>query len=150
MKVAQVFILLFVGTAVGCAIWFGFFSDLHFFNRKVASEERHAEQVGAKPLPIEPVKVVIRNSPRSCAQLTSAEFDGDTITVGYEVACSERYMALRWKQRSPNGTLIDNGYTWIWAGSSVDRGEHGNFTASPYSFKFDPRTSVIEVTANSD
>jgi hypothetical protein len=144
-KWSTTFIVLFIGIGLGCGVWLGFFHDVHDLNRQLATEDRHAEVVGAKPLPVEPVKLQIDVERDFCLVIDSAEFDGDNIWIRYHMACAEDFAALYWKQVAPDGTIVENGYAWIITGGGLARGEKGEFKTDEYQFHLDPRTVIVKL-----
>jgi hypothetical protein len=147
VKIALTVVIVFIGLAVGCTVWLGFFSDKHDYSRKLTTEDRRAVAVGANPLPITPVQIIIKPRRKECVILDKVEFDGADLFVNYHMGCAETYSALRWKQRAPDGTIIDSGEQYIIAGSMINRGEKGEWKTE-YLFHLDPRTVTVEVTAS--
>jgi len=143
---SQTFIVLFIGIGLGLTIWLTFFQNAHDFNRQLSIEDRHAEAVGAKPLPEEPVKIQIDNDKDFCLVVDAAEFDGDNIWIRYHMACAQDFAALSWKELAPDGTIVKNGYQWIISGAKMERGEKGEWKTESL-FELDPRAVTVKVRA---
>lgn len=148
MKISQIFILLFVGTAVGCAIWFGFFSDVHDFNRKTSQEERRSEAVGEKVIPRAPPKIVLLNRQRECRVIDSASQDGGQFVVYYHNACGTPTNAdtIHWTGFAADGTVIMS--DWNFTHEDLGPNQRGEFIWPSYShLGEDPRVTRWEVKA---
>jgi hypothetical protein len=145
-----ILVLSFVGLGVGCGIWLGFFHDWHEIDRTVLIEQRHAEAVGAKPLPKEPVKFALRAMRHNgCVTIDRIEFDGEAMWAYYHADCPGSFVRWMARQKSPDGTIIDNWYMWIVANSHLYRGDRGEIK-SDVLWHLDPRTETVEVWAETD
>jgi hypothetical protein len=148
---SKIFILLFVGTAVGCVIWLGFFHDAHDFRQQLSQEDRHAELVGAKPLPKAAIVIVIDNHKNECVRVDSAEFNGSEIWVYLHNDCRTRrnFIKVSWKAKAPDGTIIESQEHYAGAAESgLLQGEKLEYHAD--RFKDDPRIQSVVVWASSD
>lgn len=146
MKATQIFLLLFIGCAVGCAIWLGFFRDTHQFGRELSQEEREAKAVGALPLPSSPIKISIQNKKNDCHVIESAELEGKDLLVYWRNACAEtlEHTTIRVNALAPDGTLLTSSWTYISDPGPNQRVE------TKYQMRYsweepDPRISVIQV-----
>lgn len=154
MNKAKLFLLLFLGIAVGFLLWLMFFSDLHTFNRQVKqdaiadSQQARANQaVGAAPLPKAPVQIVIRNVRYSCRIIDRVELDEKTLYVYWHKVCSDNYDIasdhIAWKGYAPDGTVITSGAE---EAAEIAPGEKSEFHTD--DFVSDPRIVKVVIEAN--
>jgi len=138
-------VLSFVAIGVGCVVWFGFFSNVHFFNREISQEQRANEAVGAKVLPKAPLQIVIKNKPNECRVIDSARLDGSDLWVYYHNACNRTTTddTIHWNGIAPDGTVIVSG--WTYTRSDLESGQKAEFHAD--DLKDDPRMVTLEVKA---
>lgn len=145
MNFSKIFILLFVGAAIGCSIWLGFFRDAHDLNKQLTQEDRHAEIVGAKPLPKAPIEIVIKNKRSECRVIDRAELNDSELWVYYHNGCPSTTTGdtIHWTGISPDGTVIVSG--WTFTRSDLDAGQRAEFHTT--DIKADPRMVKLEVKA---
>ena len=113
--------------------------ETHDYNRKVSQEDRHAELVGAAPLPVKPLNVIVKKSRNSCAVIDRAEIDGEAGWIYWHWACggsNDAYVSLSYSLRSPDGTTISSDWNWAIASSPVESGQKFEFKIN---VKPDPR-----------
>ncbi len=109
-KWVVVLLIVFIGTGIGCGIWFGFFSGVHAVEHTVAQEQRAAVVTGAAERP--KAKIEIEIVPRDCTHVTHVDLDGQSLTMYVKNDCHHRlnYMEYHWESLSPSGVAIHGGY----------------------------------------
>lgn len=144
---SQVFVLLFVGTAVGCILWFVLFLDAHYFNRQVSQEARANDAVGANPLPKAKLEIIIRNKRDSCRVVDKVKLDGSNLWVYWHKVCTDNYGIqadhISWKGYAPDGTVVTSGRD---EAAELEPGEKGEFHTE--RFDTDPRVVKVVIEAN--
>src|SRR5689334_15526550 len=92
---SRIFILLFVGTALGCILWLTFFKDAHLFRRELSQEDRAAVAVAAVPLPSAKLVIILPTN-QFCYKVERAEVDGSDYLLYVRNTCAhrERYAEL--------------------------------------------------------
>lgn len=110
MNATKIFIVLFVGTAVGCVVWLSFFRDAHDFHHDLSQQDRAAQAVGATERPTSKMQIEIQR--RMCANITDADIDGKDLTVHARNDCHRGfdYLEYHYELLSPDGTAIAGGY----------------------------------------
>jgi hypothetical protein len=143
MRIIQGFLLLFIGMAIGTAVWFGVLRDVHYFRRDVSLEDRKAAAVGASQPLRKPIEVKITNNPKFCIQIEQVELDGSDMVLYFRNACdgAVRYAEFHWKGIAPDGTVIFSQWT------NQTHIESGRTELSYPYVKRDPRTAVFEIRA---
>jgi hypothetical protein len=100
--------------AIGFMAWLGFWVALHQYRKEVDQERRAAEYVGAKDAPTS--KVEIQVIPIDCTRVVRAYLNGEDLLLYAENKCNKTidYMEWHWEGISPDGTLVDSGYTNVY------------------------------------
>ncbi len=135
---------------LGALLWLSFFMGAHGFGRDLSQEKRHAEIVGAAPLPAKPIKIILSqgtgNIRFSRVTLTGKEFWIYYFNSGRSGADSHGY-EIKWK--APDGTIINRltgemgSDTENNAPNFLQSGEHGE--AHIVTNVDDPRTMTVEI-----
>lgn len=140
--------ILFGAAAV---LWFGFYTDWHFFNRTLSQEQRANAAVGAVPLPISKIEFRLNHPRHPCIQIESADLEADNLVVYYRNVCRQATdrpfgPKIGWKGLAPDGTVITSGehFTDI----NLESGQRAEFHPPSYDkFKDDSRIKVVEIYA---
>lgn len=138
---------------VGSIYWLTFAHGTHDFRRQLSQESRHAEVVGARPLPKAPIKITIRLHRNSPIVIDRIERDGDDTFVYYRnvTDSAHDYIKIMFMQHAPDGTIIGSsgGYASIY-GDGPDHLEAGEKAEAHFNFKADPRTVELVVNCTAD
>lgn len=151
-NVAIAIVICFIGVAIGCSMWLGFFKDAHYFNRDLSQEKRGAEWVGQNPEvpPSKPIEFEIHN--HGCLRVDRALVDGDTLTFELTRVCgsADDYAEMHWRAKAGNTVIASGSENWQVDG--VGLGEQKIFEINnSYEFKADPRiTSIVVSTKGLD
>ena len=105
--------------ALAASVWLGVYIGIREAHRQMSVEERRAIAVGATERPKSKIKL---NFPEhGCFRVSSADIDGDELTVYAERTCPasprdreyglNSYVEWKWQIRSPNNTIIAAGYS---------------------------------------
>ena len=125
--------------AIAAVYWLFFAQDARQFGREVSQENRLASAVGAKPLPVEPLKIEIKENKRGCGVLESIELTDKGFISYIRNRCATRVnVELHWKQIAPDGTVVNSGWTYAAHDLSQNEREEWNNSFS-YEFISDPR-----------
>ena len=137
--ICGVLALLGVSAAVGIYI------RLHYFNQATMLESRSAEQVGEKALPIDPIKIEIRNSPRICVRIEFAGMNSDHLYVFVRRVCGANgdYAEAHWRAEASDGTVINSGMT-NWQVDDTDKGQRAEWDPWQYE-NIDPRITKVVI-----
>jgi hypothetical protein len=142
-------VIAFVAVGIGFGVWFGLLRDIHWFDREVSQEDRHAEIVGASPLPKERVRLVINRRHEGCAVADRAEVDGDKLWVYYHNGCQstisvgyDNVVDVIYKGIAPDGTVVSSSYEQANWGTPLDPGQKIEFA---HTFEDDPRIATMEI-----
>ena len=130
--------------------WLAFAEGAHSFRRLLSQESRHAEIVGAKVIPREPMKITITNSRDAVVIVDRAEVDGKDLWVYYKNVSQGRIhgIELEWRLIAPDGTVLKSklGYVEIYsendAPDALDAGERGE---AKYELPTDPRAVSLDL-----
>jgi hypothetical protein len=125
--------------------WLAFVTGVVDFSRTVSQEARHAEAVGAAPLPKKAIEVVLKNKRGECRVVDKAEVDGSDIWVYWHNACggSTENTTVEWRGLAPDGTVVASG--WHYTDTELAAGDKAEFHFNRVSI--DPRIAAIEVKA---
>ena len=101
--------------AVAAIWWLAFGEGLHYFERELSQEKRHAEIVGASPLPKESLKLETHVSRECPLVIDRAEIDGSELYVYIHNAGSANieYAKLFANLLAPDGTVVASGGGYI-------------------------------------
>jgi len=140
------FFLFAIPAVLGLAAiwWLVFGQELHYFSRALSQEKRHAEIVGASPLPKEVMKIVLKNQRDSPLRIERAEIDGGDLWVYYKNDGNGtlEYIRLKWELIAPDGTIVkaQDGYVEVYsendAPGSLEPTQKGE---AHYKIPSDPR-----------
>jgi hypothetical protein len=131
--------------------WLAFGEGLHYFRRVLSQEKRHAEIVGARILPREPMKITIHHQLGESLTVDRAEIDGGDLWVYYKNtgASGVRGIQLTWRIVAPDGTVIkagDRQYVSVYskndAPDELDAGERGE---AHFKIPSDPRAVTLDL-----
>lgn len=140
IKIAIIPILL----ALAASCWLFFVSDLHIFRRTIQQENRHAEIVGAKPLPVAPIIIEIKHPKQYCASVDRAEIDGTDLWIYWHNGCRApfSFVKLIVKARAPDGTIVASIDPYVVAGEEIEPGEAREFHSA---IPADPRAVTLQI-----
>jgi hypothetical protein len=135
---------VFVVLGSAAVYWLVFAEGLHSFRRDLRQESRHAEVVGAKPLPDAPVVVEIIHKRQYCAAIDRAEIDGDDLTIWWHNGCkvSLTFLALVVKGKAPDGTVVAGSSDYVLVGEITEPGETREFREK---IAADPRVVKLQI-----
>lgn len=120
--------------------------EKHDYDRKISQEKRGAEAVGAVPLPVKPIVVVIKKQPGSCAQIQRILLDGDDLTTYWTWACPSThkgFVRTMLKIKSPDGTVVGQGEYYLLSGVPAEANE--KFEDHHQQYGSDPRAVEVDV-----
>lgn len=125
----------------------------HWFQAERKQEERHAEKVGADPLPEKKLEISIQNSPHHCQKIESAEFQGDEVWVYIRNTCRNRieantheaYVVINWQAVSSDNTVIQKNWTNNLYEVTLDSGQR---TELHFAVHADARTAKWTVSVS--
>jgi len=145
-----IIVVTFVAIGVGFGIWFELFRDMHVFHHEVSQEARHAEIVGAEPLPKEPVHLVINRKHEGCAVADQAEVDGNKLWIYYHNGCQStisvgysNVVEIIYKGIAADGTIVSSAIRNAHWEVPLEPGQKIEFACD---FEDDPRISTMEIT----
>jgi len=117
---------------------------VHEQNQELSQENRRAEWVGAKPLPKEPIKLVIRDIPNECLKIDRAAIEGDYVVVYYRNSCQldRQYGKIVYKGYAPDETIVVRDYAYAFTTERLFAGEKGEWRTK--RFNDDPRIVKVE------
>ena len=144
-------VILFMAIAVGGIRWLWLYRGIRHEIRDESQESRHAEIVGAKPLPKAPLVIEIDKGSRSqCMKIDRAEIDGADIWVYFDNDCRESrgFVEILWKGYAPDGTFVIQEAQYATnASNDMDAGERGEFHVN--GIKDDPRIVRVKFSIRS-
>lgn len=130
--------------------WLALGEEAHSFKRQISQEDRHAEIVGAKPLPKAAIEIVIQKTKRDCIQIDRAEIDGEATWVYWHNQCGgtrQAFIKIQYKLQAPDGTVIARNYEFAASGSSLEAGEKGELKLRVPA---DPRAVKLVISTDYD
>lgn len=125
--------------------WLWFCEGAHKFRRLLSQEKRHAEIVGARPLPKKSLQIDIESKRDSRVVIDRAEIDGHDIWV-YCTNVSGgdlTYVKVAWKLVAPDGTIVAQNYHFINTANPLGSGER---IEKKLWCATDPRASTLKLS----
>lgn len=130
--------------ALAAIMWLTFGQGMHYFRRALSQEKRHAEVVGASPLPKVALEIELANARDSAIRINKAEIDGDDLWIYVENSGHSKvdFVEYEWRLSAPDGTIVKSDRHFIPGSTTLEAGEKREIKAQIAS---DPRASKLIV-----
>ncbi len=135
--------------ALAACWWLAFGEGLHYFNREVSQEDRHAIVTnGTTAMPTAPLKISIKSPRNAALVIDRAEIDGGKSWVYAHNSSASRieYGQIAWRLISESGITLKSGGGYLnidWHGpQTLEPGERVELSCD---IEADPRASILEL-----